>query len=959
MMHHLLFSLCFILVSHTVTFAQFSRFDETGIPILDELFASHYEYIEQQPQEKIFVHLDKPFYSSDEMVWFRAYVLDGQNHEPTPWSSILYIDVIAENREVIATKKVKIERGAAFGEIELSKDIPTGTYLLRAYTSWMRNFDEQLFFRQTIPIYNVKNEINWRIQNAVIPRENGALVRLRMQLSDINDIQLSNAEVNSKTLVGTGAIINKNVILDGKGIGELELFFPKTDKNEEWTEVDLTAKRGDKTFKRKIALDLRPKTTVQFMPEGGNLVNGLRSLVAFKAVTKNGRSVPISGKIIDQNGAQVTTFESQHLGMGSFYLTPQKDYTYTAVLDKFNQKVSLPKAQEKGTVMRIESISEKLVRFNLKTSDNAPKSDKYIIAQNKGQIILANRVPANESEISIKIPRKDLPSGVIQFTLFDQQKRPLAERIIFNQNPRENLQLTVDANATSYQPREKITLDIKTLNAADIGCLSDLSVAVRDAEQVNTDGHHQADIGRYVLLESEVKGYIENPDFYFAENDSKRRYALDLLLLTQGWRRYDLTKTVSETILPTPYSIERGLHVSGKLRGAKKEIQNYFLSAFTPRKLQFMEFVQPDSSGAFYFPFPEHSDTVDLVLQTTNIKGKKRQLAIEIEQTNHPDNSHWQNRQAHLEKTPLAYIEASRERVLMDSLFNGLSVDLDEVVITSRRRNEYDHNYNPNDLDNRNHYNSVFEFLRTKHGGFTRTYGGQQVLFLDAKINGRSERYPPVYLIDGKLFWNAEYETLQLNYDINNIPLEDILSIQVNEPSPASEEYVSPWSTGRFEPRQLNQEAQQIYTARTGGFVNEDSDILRRRGVRAPSLRRQRNRLESKARLELTVVNISTKSKRYTNSYNRGISVHKVYGYATPKEFFQPQYDVKQVVQSQPDTRPTLYWNPQVVTDANGNAQVSFFNSDNNPPMEVIIQGTDRLGQFKTKRVLINQLHSK
>lgn len=952
MRHTLLLLFCFF-ICHNILFAQFGRFDETGIPTLDEIFESHYDYIEQEPQEKVYVHLDKPFYSSSETLWFKAYILDGQNHQPTPWSSILYVDLVAENRDIIATKKIKIDRGAAYGEIDLGSDIPTGIYLLRAYTSWMRNFDEELFFNQTIPIYNVDNDVNWRMQNAVNQRDDGALVRLRVQLSDLNDIALSNAEIDLKTLLETGAVINKSILLNNEGVGEVELFFPKA-KDKKWREVNLTTRHNGKEFKRKIALDLSPKTQVQFMPEGGYMVNGLRGLVAFKAVTKNGRSIPISGKIVDQNGTEVARFKSEHLGMGSFYLTPKVNHSYTAVLDKFNQRILLPSALKKGMVMRVESISDKSIRVNLKSSSNFPKEEKYIIAQSNGQIILANRIPAEEPEISIKIPRDELPTGIIQFTLFSNKKEPLAERILFNKNDLAKLDFSVDKNAQNYQARDKITLDITSSTANNTGCLSDLSIAVRDLQQVNTDGHYQSSIWRHVLLESEIKGYIENPEYYFEESSRERRYALDLLLLTQGWRRYDLTKTISEELPSTTYAIERGLHITGKLRGAKKEIQNYFLSAFSLEKIQFMELVQPDSSGAFYFPFPEHNDTVDLVLQTTNIKGKKRELSIEIEDTNHPNRTFWQNRQAHLEKAPLSYITATKERILMDSLFNGLSVDLDEVVITSSRRKKYDYSYNPNDLDNRERYNSVFDFLRSKHGGFNRTYEGQPVLFLDARINGRSERYPPVYLIDGKLFWNAEYETLQLNYDINNIPLEDILSIQVNEPSPSSEEYISPWSTGRFEPRRLNQEQEQIYTARTGGFVNEDSDILRRRGTRTPVLRRQRNQIETKARMELTVVNITTKSKRYTNRYNRGLSVHKVYGYATPKEFFQPTYDVKQVVQSQPDTRPTLYWNPQVVTDANGKAQVSFFNSDKNPPMEIIIQGTDRLGRFGTQRIIIN-----
>ncbi|MFK7936046.1 MAG: hypothetical protein AB8G22_21205, partial [Saprospiraceae bacterium] len=228
---------------------------------------------------------------------------------------------------------------------------------------------------------------------------------------------------------------------------------------------------------------------------------------------------------------------------------------------------------------------------------------------------------------------------------------------------------------------------------------------------------------------------------------------------------------------------------------------------------------------------------------------------------------------------------------------------------------------------------------------------GQSVLFMDARVNGKTRKHPPVYLIDGKLYWNAEYETLQLNFDIENIPMDDIASIQVNAPSLASQDYLSPQVDGKFEPFDTeNNDEEEDISERFRVIANANTEIARRvlknSGVKRMTMQNE---------VEVTVVNIVTKSKTYSSELSRGLSVHKIYGYATPKEFYQPDYSVKQVVQSQPDTRPTLYWNPQVLTDKNGKAQVSFFNSDNNPPMEVIIQGTDRQGRFGVQRLRLNE----
>ncbi|MFK7935066.1 MAG: hypothetical protein AB8G22_16260, partial [Saprospiraceae bacterium] len=605
----------------TALFSQMDRFGKTNIAALDQLFEKHYDYVAQVPQEKVYLHLDKPFYSSEETMWFRAYVLEGLSHQPTPWSNILYVDLIAENRGVVATKKIEIENGAAFGEIELGEDVTTGTYLLRAYTSWMRNFDEALFFNQSIPIYNVDNEINWRLQQAVVQRENGSVVKLRIQLSNLNDVQLSQAQVSYAAQLGTGALITKNMILDNEGEGEVELFFP--DNNEDdWSEIELTAVRDGKIYRRNIPIDLRPKTNVEFFPEGGDLINGLRSRVAFKAVAKNGRSVPVKGTIVNQKGEEVARFKSEHLGMGSFYFTPVVGDTYTAVLDKYMRRIPLPLALRNGSVMRVESVSEKLVRVNVKTGADADKLERYLVTQAKGEIISAIRIPAEQLETSIKISRDEIPAGIVQFTLFDASQQPLAERIIFNNNGASQLDFTVSPQQNDYRARDEITLDISTAREA----LTDFSIAVRDVKQVNTDGYYESNIWRHVLLESEVKGYIEEPAYYFAENNSRRRYALDLLLMTQGWRRYDLTETTAKELPVTDFAIERGLYVSGQVLDKKYNLQNYFLSAVATQGFPFTEMIELDTSGLFYFPFPAHSDTVELVFQTNNSKGKKRNL---------------------------------------------------------------------------------------------------------------------------------------------------------------------------------------------------------------------------------------------------------------------------------------------------------------------------------------------
>lgn len=909
--------------------------EDLGYTVLNDLIVKHYNYVEKLPQEKSYLHLDKAFYSSGETIWFSAYLVDARSKKPSEWSNILYVDLLSEDRKVIDSKKLNIRGGFSHGEFILPDDIASGTYFIRAYTSWMRNFDEGLFFSRIVPIYNIGNEIDWEVQSAVNQKEMGSLVRLRLKLSDLEGEVLGAMKVEGYTHVNTKVTLKKTIQLDEEGRGTIDFFFPNASPDE-IGEINLEVAQGKRIFKKKVSIPLDSKADIQFFPEGGYLVNGLESRLGFKGVAHNGRAIPLEGQIVDEGGNVITTFKSEHLGMGIVEFTPKKGSTYQAKLPKFGLTIDLPQAINRGAVMRVINILDNSLRINMHCTQN--NKEKYLIIQSNGEIVKTLAIDGRNKEFSQKFERIDLPAGVLQVTIIDEDRLPLAERLIYNERE-TNLSFQISSNKEAYMDREKVELTVSAQDALGMALPTHFSVAVTDVEQVNESSYRATDINSYMLLESDVKGYIEDPNYYFEEASSQRRHELDLLMLTQGWRRYDITKTISKTPEEMEFPIEKGLYVSGNLTTKKKEPKDFNLLAVAYGKVNFSQILQANSTGEFFFDYPDNQDTTEVIIQTTNMKGKKRAIGIEVDKPFHEDTQHWQNRHPKLSKTPLSYIKESRQRLLMDSIFNGMSIDLDEILVTERRAGDYDFAYDPNDIENRNKYNSVFALLQAKQGGYIRFIEGNSVLFLNARINGKIEKHPPVFLIDGRLVWNADYETLELNYDIEKIPMEDIAAIRVKMPNPNSRTYLSPWATGKFKPTNDKRRTESIVT---------NSKVNSTLGLGKGST-------ERRSQIELTVVEITTKSGTFRNSRSIGMNIFTINGYHQARSFYNPKYDVKRLVQSEPDTRPTLYWNPALTTDANGEAKLSFFTSDRSPVMQVTIQGTDKKGNFDTQRYILNR----
>ena len=314
---------------------------------------------------------------------------------------------------------------------------------------------------------------------------------------------------------------------------------------------------------------------MQFFPEGGDLIAGLRSKVAFKAIGSNGLAENVSGIIVDEDGNQVAVFQSAHLGMGTFPLTPLADKKYTAKIiaaDGTNFNVDLPDAKVEGFTLTVNNTGDSIyvkVAINDFFYKNNQNTSFYLVAQSGGKNYYSAENILTNTVFSTYIEKRRFPSGIVQFTLFSGKGEPLNERIIYVEN-NDQLKLDISTPKTIYSPREKVKLNIEAKDKEDNTSAGIFSIAVTDETRAPVDEYNEHTILTDLLLTSELKGYVENPGYYFKNVTNQTRDDLDLLMLTQGYRKFNWRKIFAGKEPPIIYEPQTSTSLSGTIKDSRK-----------------------------------------------------------------------------------------------------------------------------------------------------------------------------------------------------------------------------------------------------------------------------------------------------------------------------------------------------------------------------------------------------
>lgn len=316
------------------------------------------------------------------------------------------------------------------------------------------------------------------------------------------------------------------------------------------------------------ATDSTLRYDIQFFPEGGNLVNGLQSVIAFKMTDEYGKGVDFIGTVIDQNKDTLLHFKPFKFGMGHFSFTPRPKSLYTAVIKTSNGKTivdDLPVAYDEGYVMHVKAEDNKVkitVHTNIPSADNA-----YLLIHTRGSVKVVEALSLTNGEADLEIDRNKFGDGISQITLFNNKKQPVCERLFF-EPVKGKLNIQLNTSELQYPSREKVDLTWNTSDGNGKNVSASLSVSVYKLDQLQTIDHE--DILNYLWLSSDLTGYIEHPEFYFKAKSDSGHEAVSNLMMTQGWRRFDWEKVLKENKPGFQYAPEmEGPVISGMVTDLK------------------------------------------------------------------------------------------------------------------------------------------------------------------------------------------------------------------------------------------------------------------------------------------------------------------------------------------------------------------------------------------------------
>jgi len=438
------------------------------------------------------------------------------------------------------------------------------------------------------------------------------------------------------------------------------------------------------------------KPDIQFFPEGGQLVNGVRSKIAVKCVGPNGLGRDISGTITDNDGNEVASFATQHLGMGIFALIPQAGKTYKAKItaaDSSQYTVDLPEAQQAGYTLAVNSSDADSIYVKVAANDQLFQAKQnslfYLVAQSGGKVYYTAQGKLAAEVFTTRIAKSRFPSGIVQFTLFSQRGEPLNERVIFIRND-DTIKLKLFSPSQKYTTRQKVKIDIGTSNGKDPALQGSFSVSVINESRVSVNENAEVTILNSLLLTSDIKGYIEQPNYYFNSTDDGAQANLDILMLTQGYRRFEWKKVLNNSELPPAYQPERSLEITGGVKTPSgNPAPNGKVTLMASRE-NFLADTVADMNGNFKFTDLELSDTAKTIIRARK-QHNGSNVAIYVKQPSYPAIvKSIINTDTATALTPvmLQNIGEYRARMRQDSLRNGRQ--LKEVIIKDKTASKPD-----------------------------------------------------------------------------------------------------------------------------------------------------------------------------------------------------------------------------------------------------------------------------
>ena len=604
----------------TVLLAQQPTLQEQAQAILMQ--GAHINHFNRLcPQEKVYLHFDNTAYFQGETIWFSATVLKATEGTAAD-SKVLYVELLSPTGIVLRQQKLQVIDGRCHGSLPLVDASVEEANEKRGVLGYPSGYYEVRAYTRAMLNFDAHGCFSRVFPVYKAPEKEG---------------DYSNPELE---------------VYNAKGIER-----PETEKSE--------------------ALN------IDFLPEGGHLITGVKNRIAFKATGKNGQGVTIE-TLTDGEGNEIV-LSPQHRGMGSFLYTPTerrpkvkaryegKEYTFT-----------LPKPEEEGYALRLTPRTDRTLQVAIATTH--PEADRllgYTLVRH-GKCELIDTLTMHATSFSRTVNTHKLPTGVYQFSLFDAGGTLYATRMLFINNGVSTASVSVTTNKKAYAPFEEVKLRLQVEEEGN----HHLSLSVRDAADYGTG--YSDDLRTYMLLSSELKGYIENPAYYFEVDDDEHRKALDQLMLVQGWSRYDWQRMSGNTPSRINHYSEGALVLDGWALHPRKDEPmvgiEVKMKLYSPdRKLVQEMRAVTDERGYWGAIFQDFEGEWDLSLQTYR-DSEPVVARLRLERATAPDVIAYETGELHLQHridstmyTP--WVKEEREHDLGEK-----TIVLDNVEVEGRRK---------------------------------------------------------------------------------------------------------------------------------------------------------------------------------------------------------------------------------------------------------------------------------
>lgn len=547
--------------------------------------------------EVAYIQTSKDIYETGEDLWFKVYLLISSTLRPSELSKTLYLQLVKEDtKKAIWQEKYEIEDGFADGRILLKDDMDEGNYLIEAFTS-NSFFADSSEFTANRRIKVVKDITHLRQIRAEFDKQNyGSKDSIKVKLLPVYQKDTSKIGITA-TLKLSGdiqSVVQTTIKLNE----EKELLF-KPQSLGKGSQIVINSKYQDHSEEVILSVPCR-KNPIQFnvFPEGGTIVSGIKSRVAFKAVNINGEPVNVNGTLYKNDSIELG-FSSTHDGMGSFDFMPVKNANYYIRLKESltDSIYSFPQIEPEGLTLRLLSRGKDYLSFLISKNFEGQLENIYLMVQLRGVIYGLTEAKLDEN-LKIKVPLADMPQGIAEVTLFNDKMIPVAERLVYV-NTQKKIKIQTILPDSIFLTRGKVNLKIITRDENNNPVKANLCLTVFDKLYENQSD--SINILTHMYLSTQLKGRIYNPGYYFNEKNINRESSLDLLLLTQGWRKYiwneaNLNKSSSNNEVVSDEIKGSATLAFGRKRVPKGQVN---IMAFSPEKDSVKKVITVDSNGSF------------------------------------------------------------------------------------------------------------------------------------------------------------------------------------------------------------------------------------------------------------------------------------------------------------------------------------------------------------------------